>query len=96
MRSSIAIILLDVVMDTDDAALTVAKIICENLGITEPWIILRTLQPGYTPEEQVIKNFDINDYKTKTEPTRSKLVTTIIALLRSYQLIKAAKVYKKL
>jgi diguanylate cyclase (GGDEF)-like protein len=87
MGSSIAIILLDVVMEADDAGLTVAKIMREELKILEPRIILRTGQPGYAPEEQIIKDFDINDYKTKTELTRSKLVTTIIASLRSYQQI---------
>ena len=87
MGSSIAIILLDVVMESDDAGLNVAKIMREDLRIMEPRIILRTGQPGYAPEEQVIKDYDINDYKTKTELTRSKLVTTIIASLRSYQQI---------
>lgn len=87
MGSSIAIILLDVVMETDDAGLKVAKSMREELGVLEPRIILRTGQPGYAPEENVIKEYDINDYKTKTELTRSKLVTTIISALRSYQQI---------
>jgi len=87
MGSSIAIILLDVVMESDDAGLNVARIMREDMRIMEPRIILRTGQPGYAPEEQVIKDYDINDYKTKTELTRSKLVTTIIASLRSYQQI---------
>jgi diguanylate cyclase (GGDEF)-like protein len=87
MGSSIAIILLDVVMETDDAGLMVARTMREELNILEPRIILRTGQPGYAPEEQVIKDYDINDYKTKTELTRSKLVTTIIASIRSYQQI---------
>jgi diguanylate cyclase (GGDEF)-like protein len=87
MGASIAIILLDVVMEADDAGLTVARIMREEMKILEPRIILRTGQPGYAPEEQVIKDYDINDYKTKTELTRSKLVTTIIASLRSYQQI---------
>ncbi|MEP7704872.1 EAL domain-containing protein [Paraglaciecola sp. 25GB23A] len=87
MGSSIAIILLDVVMESDDSGLRVAKIMRSEMGLEEPRIILRTGQPGYAPEEQVIKDYDINDYKTKTELTRSKLVTTIIASLRSYQQI---------
>ncbi|MCF2947330.1 EAL domain-containing protein [Paraglaciecola aquimarina] len=87
MNSSIAIILLDVVMETDDAGLMVARTMREELNILEPRIILRTGQPGYAPEEQVIKDYDINDYKTKTELTRGKLVTTIIASIRSYQQI---------
>lgn len=87
MGSSLAIILLDVVMETDDAGLQVAKTLREEYGLTEPRIILRTGQPGYAPEENVIKEYDINDYKTKTELTRGKLVTTIISSLRSYQQI---------
>lgn len=83
----IAIILLDVVMESDDAGLQVARILREELKLDQPRIILRTGQPGYAPEENVIKEYDINDYKTKTELTRSKLVTTIIASIRSYQQI---------
>lgn len=85
--NEIAVLLLDVVMESDDAGLKVAQKMREELKLEEPRIILRTGQPGYAPEESVIKEYDINDYKTKTELTRSKLVTTIIASLRSYQQI---------
>ncbi len=90
MRSNddIAVILLDVVMETDEAGLNVARDIREVLKKDEVRIILRTGQPGYAPEESVIKEYDINDYKTKTELTRSKLATAIIAAIRSYQQIK--------
>ncbi|MBZ2161320.1 bifunctional diguanylate cyclase/phosphodiesterase [Alteromonas stellipolaris] len=84
---SIAIILLDVVMETDDAGFDVVRYIRESMGLTEPRIVLRTGQPGYAPEEEVIKLYDINDYKTKTELTRAKLMTTVISSLRSYQQI---------
>ena len=87
LGNKLAIILLDVVMETDDAGLNVAKVMRDDMKLMEPRIILRTGQPGYAPEESVIKEYDINDYKTKTELTRSKLVTTIISSLRSYQQI---------
>ena len=87
LGNKLAIILLDVVMETDDAGLNVAKVMRDDMNLMEPRIILRTGQPGYAPEESVIKEYDINDYKTKTELTRSKLVTTIISSLRSYQQI---------
>lgn len=87
LGNRLAIVLLDVVMETDDAGLVVARKMRDELKLMEPRIILRTGQPGYAPEESVIKEYDINDYKTKTELTRSKLVTTIIASLRSYQQI---------
>ena len=85
----IVLVLLDVVMETDDAGLTVVKHIREVLNRQDIRIVLRTGQPGYAPEESVIKEYDINDYKTKTELTRRKLVTTVYAAIRSYQQIAA-------
>ncbi len=85
--NSLAIVLLDVVMETDDAGLQLARRMREELKLEEPRIILRTGQPGYAPEESVIKDYDINDYKTKTELTRARLVTTVIASIRSYRQI---------
>ena len=87
-HQNIAVILLDVVMESDDAGLLVVQQIREQLGMDEVRIVLRTGQPGYAPEESVIKEYDINDYKTKTELTRSKLVTSIISSIRSYQQIR--------
>ncbi|WP_333797611.1 two-component system response regulator [Rheinheimera sp.] len=87
-NQNVAVILLDVVMESDDAGLLVVQQIREQLGMDEVRIVLRTGQPGYAPEESVIKEYDINDYKTKTELTRSKLVTSIISSIRSYQQIR--------
>jgi len=86
-HEDIVLVLLDVVMETDDAGLNVVKHIRENLERSDIRIVLRTGQPGYAPEESVIKDYDINDYKTKTELTRRKLVTTVFAAIRSYQQI---------
>jgi diguanylate cyclase (GGDEF)-like protein len=83
----IVLVLLDVVMETDDAGLNVVKHIRETLQRQDIRIVLRTGQPGYAPEESVIKDYDINDYKTTTELTRRKLVTTVYAAIRSYQQI---------
>jgi len=86
-NADIVLVLLDVVMETDDAGLNVVKYIREDLQRQDIRIVLRTGQPGYAPEESVIKEYDINDYKTKTELTRRKLVTTVFAAIRSYQQI---------
>ena len=88
-HDDIVLILLDVVMESDDAGLSVVKYIREQLKRDDIRIVLRTGQPGYAPEESVIKDYDINDYKTKTELTRRKLVTTVYAAIRSYQQIDA-------
>ena len=86
-NTDIVLVLLDVVMETDDAGLNVVKHIRETLKRQDIRIVLRTGQPGYAPEESVIKDYDINDYKTKTELTRRKLVTTVYAAIRSFQQI---------
>jgi diguanylate cyclase (GGDEF)-like protein len=86
-NANIVLVLLDVVMETDDAGLNVVKYIRKELQRQDIRIVLRTGQPGYAPEENVIKEYDINDYKTKTELTRRKLVTTVFAAVRSYQQI---------
>ncbi|MEA3288794.1 MAG: DUF3369 domain-containing protein [Campylobacterota bacterium] len=80
-----ALVLLDVVMETDDAGLIVAKRIREELHNKHIRIVLRTGQPGSAPEKDVIDNYDINDYKEKTELTSTKLYTTMISSLRSYR-----------
>ena len=79
-----ALILLDVVMETDHAGLDVVKFIRETIHNKEVRIILRTGQPGSAPEEDIIQNYDINDYKEKTELTARKLHSTVITSLRSY------------
>ncbi|MFV3077093.1 DUF3369 domain-containing protein [Niveispirillum fermenti] len=81
----IAMILLDVVMETDDAGLRLVPLIREDLGNSQVRIILRTGQPGQAPEDAVIHAYDINDYKAKTELTAQKLGTATVAALRSYE-----------
>ncbi|MDZ8187973.1 MAG: ATP-binding protein [Nostoc sp. ChiSLP02] len=85
-NSDIAIILLDVIMETDNAGLEFVKYAREVLGNQLVRIILRTGQPGHVPEKEIIFNYDINDYKTKTELTSQKLYATMLTALRSYSL----------
>ena len=82
---NIAVILLDVVMETDDAGLQLVDYIRTELKNEAVRIILRTGQPGQAPERRVIVDYDINDYKAKTELTADKLFTALTAALRGYQ-----------
>lgn len=84
-HDDIAVVLLDVVMETDDAGLKVAEFIRNEADNHFTRIILRTGQPGQAPERDVIINYDINDYKSKTELTAQKLFTVVISALRSYR-----------
>jgi len=81
---NIAVILLDVVMERADAGLQLVRRIRDELGLHDVRIILRTGQPGYAPEMEAIRGYDINDYRTKSELTRTKLYTTVAAAIRSY------------
>ncbi len=84
-HQDIAMILLDVVMETEHAGLDLAKWIREELKNQKVRIVLRTGQPGQAPEHDVIANYDINDYKEKTELTAQKLTTSMYASLRAYR-----------
>lgn len=83
--SDTALILLDVVMETEHAGLDLARHIREVIGNRNVRIVLRTGQPGQAPEEQVIRDYDINDYKEKTDLTRRKMITVFYAALRAYR-----------
>jgi len=70
----IVVILLDAVMETDDAGLQTVQRIREELNMSLVRIILRTGQPGQIPELETITRYDINDYRTKSELTRTQLI----------------------
>jgi len=80
----IAVILLDVVMESHDAGLNLVGQIREDLKLEFVRIILRTGQPGYAPEVDTIRRLDINDYKTKSELTRGGLYTALSVAIRSF------------
>lgn len=81
----VAVMLLDVVMESERAGLETVRSVREELGNRFVRIVLRTGQPGQAPEHEVIANYDINDYKEKTELTAQKLSTTMYAALRAYR-----------
>lgn len=83
-HADIALILLDVVMESEDAGLQAVRHIRETLGNIWVRIVLRTGQPGQAPEKVVITDYDIDDYKTKSELTSQKLFTTLVTALRSF------------
>jgi PleD family two-component response regulator len=87
-EEDIALVLLDVVMDTVDSGFNLIRFIRHELENKDVRIILRTGQSGTAPEDEVIINYDINDFKDKTELTVSKLRTTIISALKAYSHLK--------
>lgn len=90
-HSDIAVILLDVVMESDTAGLDLIHYIRDDNKNDEIRIVLRTGNPGLAPEENITLTYDINDYRGKTELTAQSLRTVIITALRSYKAIATIK-----
>lgn len=91
----VAVVLLDVVMETPHAGLALVEHIRRELGLTATRIVLRTGQPGYAPEHETLTRYDINDYKSKSEFTQHKLVTTIMSAVRSYDQIRTIEANRR-
>jgi PAS domain S-box-containing protein len=84
----VALVLLDVVMDTMDSGFAMVRYIRDTLKNKDLRIIMRTGQSGNAPEDRIIIDYDINDFKDKTELTVAKLRTTMISSLRTYSHLK--------
>lgn len=85
----VALALVDVVMESDHAGLDFVQWVREVQKNHAIRLVLRTGQPGQAPERHVVVNYDIDDYKTKSELTAQKLFTLLHAALRSYRHIRA-------
>lgn len=84
LHPDIAVTLLDVMMETDRAGLDVVRHVREQLGNRMLRIILRTGEAGDTPENRMMIDYDINDYREKADLTAQKLITAVIASLRAF------------
>lgn len=91
-ETDVALALIDVVMEADDAGLRLVSFIRNELGNSMMRLVIRTGQPGLAPERYVIDNFDIDDYKDKTELTAQKLYTTVRSALKSYRDLQTIEV----
>jgi len=90
-----ALVLLDVVMEADNSGLLLAERIRNELKQLNLQIILRTGQPGYAPENEIMIEYNINDYKSKNELTQSKLLISVASALRAYTQLMVLEASKK-
>ncbi|HEV3496454.1 MAG TPA: response regulator, partial [Actinomycetes bacterium] len=81
----IAVILLDVVMETDTAGLDACRAIREELGNRFVRILLRTGQPGVAPERATIDDYDVDGYLPKAELSTNRLYAAVRAALKAYE-----------
>jgi len=94
-NNDIALALVDVVMENEHAGLDLVDQIRNELNNTVIRVVLRTGQPGQAPERSVIKKYDINDYKEKTELTSQKLYSVVYTSIRSYRDLSALEANRK-
>nr|CRH05253.1 Putative response regulator receiver modulated metal dependent phosphohydrolase [Candidatus Magnetococcus massalia] len=80
-----AVALVDVVMEQEDAGLKLVEWIRQEWGDSQIRVIIRTGQPGIAPERYVIDNYDIDDYKDKTELTAGRLYTAMRTAIKAYR-----------
>ena len=81
----IALILLDVVMETEQAGLELVRHVRREAGNQLVRIVLVTGQPGYAPQRDVIANYEIDGYRLKSELTADRIFVSVYAGLRAYK-----------
>ncbi len=81
-----ALLIVDVVMETENAGLNFVHYIREKLKNNLVQIVIRTGQPGMAPEYEVISKYSINAYYSKTELKIQKLLSLVTTSLRTYKL----------
>lgn len=80
----IAVVLLDVVMESDTAGLDACRAIRDELGNRFVRILLRTGQPGVAPERSTIDDYDIDGYLPKAELSSTRLYAAVRTALKAY------------
>ena len=84
-RSDIALAIVDVVMETPHAGLELVRFVRQDMRNHLTRLVMRTGQSGMMLEDHVIRDYEIDDYKEKTELTMQKLRTMLYSKLRGYR-----------
>lgn len=88
-HQDIAVILLDVIMESNHAGLDTVSYIRDKLKDKNMRILLRTGQSGRLSEEEIFERYDINGFLDKAELTCKMLRTCVKSALRTYQTLLA-------
>jgi len=94
-NNDVALTLLDVVMESDDAGLQVANYLRNELNNSYTRIVLRTGQPGKAPEHSIFEKYDIDGYKAKTDLNLNALKQVLYIALRAYRDLVKIQNYQK-
>lgn len=83
-HGDIAVILLDVVMETEHAGLDLVRHIRQQLDNQRIQIVIVTGQPGYAPMRKVVTDYAINGYRLKSDMSSDKIFVSVCAALRAF------------
>lgn len=81
----IAVALIDVVMEAEDAGLQLVRYVRKCMCNRFVRLILHIKRPGAAPERSVITQYEIDDYKTRAELSSNALFTSVFTALRSFR-----------
>lgn len=87
LHANIALTFIDVVMEDDDSGLRLVSTIREVIGNADMRIVLLTGQPGFAPEQLVMKSLDIDEYWNKSDISAEKLQSIVTSNLRTWKYI---------
>ena len=85
-KPDIAVVFLDIVMETSQTGLDIIQFIREGQGNSIIQIVLQTGQTGIPPEYELITQYSVNEFISKVDLSSKKLFATVTTLLRSYSL----------
>lgn len=91
----IAVVLLDVVMENNRAGFDLVEFIRTRMNNETVRIVLRTGQPGLAPESRIFENYQIDDYRLKTELTQNRLHSVLLASIRTYDTMLRGEAYRE-
>ena len=94
-RQDISVILLDIVMETDDAGFYLIDTIRNVIGDELIRIVVLTGQPGVKPHDKAINEYNISEYWNKTDLSADKLKSVVVSNLRTWQLSQELKIARR-
>lgn len=81
----IALGFVDMVMEEPSAGLKVVDAVRGAQGNHKVRLVVRTGQPGHLPEERIVRDYEVNDYREKTELSAQKLRSVATSAIRAYR-----------
>lgn len=94
-RQDISLILLDIVMETDDAGFYLIDTIRNVIGDELVRIVVLTGQPGVKPHDKAINEYNISEYWNKTDLSEDKLKSVVVSNLRTWQISQELQIARR-